>query len=80
MCHPRYAAHLLKLENVIREGMEQGQVRRCDPARLALVVSESAVALMLRRLHEDSPPRAEEDVSLMADVLLHGVTAKGTSR
>lgn len=76
-CHPRYAAHLRKLETMLREGMDRGEVRECDPARLALVVSESAVALMLRRVTEDSPPVAEEDVCWMADVLLHGLAAKG---
>lgn len=76
MCHPRYAAHLARLENMLRQGMERGEVRNCDPARLALLVSESAVALMIRRLSEDAPRDAEEDVSWMADTLLHGLSAK----
>lgn len=75
-CHPRYAAHLARLENMLREGMARGEVRKADPSRLALLVSESAVSLMLRRLSEDSPPDAEEDVSWMADTLLHGLSAK----
>lgn len=76
-CHPRYANHLLRLENLLREAMEAGEVRPSDPARLALLVSESTVALMLRRLAEDDPPEAEEDVSWLVDFLLHGITAKG---
>jgi len=78
MCHPRYSRHLKRLEAMLGEAMERGEVRKCDPARLALFVSESAVALMLRRLTEDRPPDAEADVAWMADVLLHGLAAKGT--
>jgi AcrR family transcriptional regulator len=77
MCHPRYARHLARLEAMLADAMARGQVRDCDPARLALFVSESAVALMLRRLTEDDPPDAERDVAWMADILLHGLAAKG---
>jgi hypothetical protein len=62
---------------MLREGMTRGEVRKCDPARLALFVSETAVALMLRRLTEDEPPPAETDVAWMADILLNGLAAKG---
>lgn len=77
-CHPRYANHLLRLETLLRDAMVEGEVRLCDPARLALLVSESTVALMLRRLAENEPPLAEEDVSWLVDFLLHGITAKGS--
>jgi AcrR family transcriptional regulator len=77
MCHPRYAAHLLRVETMLREAMERGEVRASDPARLALFVSESAVALMLRRLTEEHPPDADQDSTWMADILLHGLAAKG---
>jgi AcrR family transcriptional regulator len=77
MCHPRYASHLARLEAILAEAMNRGEVRKCDPSRLALFVSESAVALMLRRLTEDEPPAAEADVAWMADILLHGLAAKG---
>lgn len=83
MCHPRYASHLLKLETMLREAMERGEVRSCDPARLALVVAESSIALMLRRLTENSPPAALEDVSWLADVLWNGLATpngKGSQR
>jgi TetR/AcrR family fatty acid metabolism transcriptional regulator len=75
MSRSRYLRHLDKLETLLDEAMRRREVRRCDPARLALFVSESAVALMLRRLTEDSPPPAEDDVSWMADFLLHGLAA-----
>jgi AcrR family transcriptional regulator len=78
MCHPRYARHLARLEAMLAAAMERGEVRTCDPARLALFVSESAVALMLRRLTEEKPPDAERDVAWMTDILLHGLAAKGT--
>lgn len=77
MCHPRYSRHLARLEAMLGEGMTRGEVRKCDPARLALFVSETAVALMLRRLTEDEPPPAETDVAWMADILLNGLAAKG---
>lgn len=77
-CHPRYANHLIRLENILREGMLSGDVRPCDPARLALLVSESAVALMLRRLAEEKPPEAEEDVNWLVDFVLHGIAVKGS--
>jgi AcrR family transcriptional regulator len=80
MCHPRYAVHLARLENMLRDAMERGEVRTADPARLALLVSESAVSLMLRRLTEDPPPKAEEDVSWLVDTLLHGLSARSLNR
>jgi AcrR family transcriptional regulator len=81
-CHPRYASHLSKLENLLRAAMDRGEVRRCEPARLALVVAESSIALMLRRLTEDSPPDALEDSAWLTDVLLNGLAAepKGSIR
>jgi AcrR family transcriptional regulator len=77
MCHPRYAAHLQRIETLVREAMERGEVRPCDPARLALFVSESTVALMMRRLTEDEPPSAETDGAWLVDILLHGLATKG---
>lgn len=76
LCHPRYAAHLARLEALLREGMERGEVRRADPARLALFVSESAVALMLRRLTESPPPSVESDGDWMVDFLLNGLSQR----
>lgn len=78
MCHPRYSRHLARLEAMLVEAMERGEVRKCDPARLALLLSESAIALLLRRLTEDEPPPPEADVAWMADILLHGLAAKGS--
>jgi AcrR family transcriptional regulator len=77
-CHPRYANHLARLETILGEGMASHEVRPSDPARLALLVSESTVALMLRRLAEDSPPGAVDDVAWLMDFLLHGISAKGS--
>jgi len=78
LCHPRYAAHLARLEALLREGMKRDEVRTGDPARIALLVSESAVALMLRRLTESPPPSAESDVEWMVDFLLHGLATQTT--
>ena len=76
-CHPRYAAHLARLERLLRQAMDHGDVRPCDPSRLAVFVSESAVALVLRRLSEEAPPPADEDAAWMTDLLLHGLATKG---
>jgi AcrR family transcriptional regulator len=78
LCHPRYAAHLARLEALLRDAMERGEVRAADPARLALFVSESAVALMLRRLTESPPPPVESDCDWMVDFLLHGLAETPT--
>jgi AcrR family transcriptional regulator len=72
-CHPQYRSRVQKLATVLSEAMDQGEIRRVDPNRLALFIIEGSTAVMLERLTEESSPSQGEDVELITNLILDGV-------
>ena len=60
--------------------MERGDIRPMDARRLALFIIEGSNALVIERVMEDAPPPEQEDVELIAGVILDGISTRKSSR
>lgn len=63
----------------LRKAMDDGQIRRLDPLRLALLLVEGSTAFVMERLTEDAPPPQDDDVEMIVDVLLNGILVRSTN-
>lgn len=72
-CQPQYRARLAQIAAVLEQAMDQGEIRRMAPDRLALFLSEGISAVVIRRLMEEAPPPEQDDVDFLAGVILEGI-------
>jgi hypothetical protein len=55
--------------------MDRGEIRRTDPQRLALFITEGTNAIVVERVTEKSSPSAEADVDMVMKIILDGIRA-----
>lgn len=79
-CQPQYRARIQQTADVLREAMDAGEIRRTDPYRLALFLIEGSTAVVLERVSEDAPPPEAEDVDLIVETILEGVSIRPQKR
>lgn len=79
-CQPQFRARVDRLAEVLKQAMDAGEVRRLDPHRLALFLTEGTIAIVLERLSEDPPPPENDDVALIVSTLLDGITVPKSKR
>ena len=79
-CQPQYRARIQQMADVLSEAMEKGEVRRADPYRLALFIVEGSTAVVLERISEDAPPPENEDVDLIVQTILDGISIRPQKR
>jgi AcrR family transcriptional regulator len=79
-CQPQFRARVDRLAEVLKQAMDAGEVRRLDPHRLALFLTEGSIAIVLERLSEDTPPPENDDVELIVSTLLDGITVPKSKR
>jgi TetR/AcrR family fatty acid metabolism transcriptional regulator len=72
-CAPQFRARAEKLGKLLADAMDRGEVRRVDPYKLALFIIEGSAAVILERLTEDAPPDPDQDVDLLAGLILDGI-------
>ena len=75
-CEPKYRARLDEFAGMLKEAMDRGEVRKSDPRRLALILKEGTMAIILERLHEEAPPDEADDVELIVSTLLDGIAIR----
>lgn len=75
-CQPQYHARIQQMADVLRQAMDDGEIRRVDPYRLALFVVEGSTAVVVQRVSEDAPPPESEDVDLIVDTILEGISLR----
>ncbi|MGH7485703.1 MAG: TetR/AcrR family transcriptional regulator [Thermoanaerobaculia bacterium] len=75
-CQPQFRARVDRLAVVLKQAMDDGEVRTLDPKRLALLLIEASTTIVLERLSEDAPPPESEDVELIVSTLLNGITVR----
>ena len=80
ICQPQFRARVDRLAEVLKQAMDAGDVRRLDPHRLALFLTEGTIAIVLERLSEDPPPPENDDVALIVSTLLDGITVPKSKR
>jgi AcrR family transcriptional regulator len=72
-CQPQFRARVDRLSGVLKQAMDDGDVRPLDPGRLALFLIEGSIAIVLERLNDDAPPPESEDVELIVSTILAGI-------
>ena|SRR5438874_5732127 len=75
-CEPQYRARVEAFAQTLKEAMERGEIRKMDAHRLAIILKEGAMAIILERLNEHAPPPEEEDVELIVSTLLEGILTR----
>lgn len=68
-----YRDRIDKLGGILAEAMDRGEIRRTNPHRLALFITEGINAIVVERVMEQSSPSADEDIALMTGVILDGI-------
>jgi AcrR family transcriptional regulator len=79
-CQPQYRAWIEQMAGVMREAMDSGEIRRSDPFRLALFLVEGSTAVVLERITEDASPPEAEDVDLIVETILGGISLRRQKR
>ena len=79
-CKPQFRARVDRLSGVLKQAMDDGEVRALDPARLALFLIEGSIAIVLGRLNDDVPPPDSEDVELIVSTILAGIAIPKSKR
>lgn len=72
-----YKSRTDKFATILAEAMDRGEIRRMDPHRLALFITEGTNAIVVERVMEQSSPSAEADVEIITGIILDGL---GTNR
>lgn len=68
-----YRLRMTTLAGFLSAAMERGEIRRMDPYRLALFITEGTNAIVIERVTEETSPSAEADVELIVDTILDGI-------
>jgi AcrR family transcriptional regulator len=72
-CQPQYQSRIARFSEVLEEAMARGEIRRMNPARLALLIIEGSNAIVIERVMEEAPPAEQDDVDLMVGLILDGI-------
>ena len=72
-CQPQYRTRLDKIAELLEAAMKRGEIRKMNAQRLALLIVEATNAIVIERVIEESPPKEEEDVELIAGAILDGI-------
>jgi AcrR family transcriptional regulator len=75
-CQPQYRAWIDSMAALIAEAVERGELRAANPQRLALFIIEASNAIVIDRVMEDAPPPEQEDVDMIVDTILHGISTR----
>lgn len=78
-CEPQYRASVARLSDQLAEAMDRGEIRRTDPARLALFIVEGSNAIVVERVKEETPPPEEDDVEFLMQVIMGGIRPERSS-
>ncbi|HYM63004.1 MAG TPA: TetR/AcrR family transcriptional regulator [Thermoanaerobaculia bacterium] len=73
ICQPQYRTRVASLAAILERAMDAGEIRRMNAARLALLVAEMSIAITIERVMEESPPAAEDDIEMIATMILQGI-------
>ena len=75
-----YKTRTEKFADILRQAMDRNEVRRMDPHRLALFITEGTNAIVIERVMEQSSPSAEADVELIISIVLDGIRNNRSKR
>jgi TetR/AcrR family acrAB operon transcriptional repressor len=70
----RYRNFVERIAKVLDDGVATGMFRHMDSKKVASIFIEAMIAVIARRLLEESPGPLDEDVRLLIQVLFQGIT------
>jgi AcrR family transcriptional regulator len=70
----RYRNFVERIAKVLDDGVATGMFRHMDSKKVASIFIEAMIAMIARRLLEESPGPLDEDVRLLIQVLFQGIT------
>lgn len=76
----QYQTYIAGLSGFLKEGIELGEIRECDPRRVALFIQEGMAAVLFQRMSEDDPPPIEEEVDSISTMILTGIAVRKRAR
>jgi TetR/AcrR family fatty acid metabolism transcriptional regulator len=71
--NPHFQRYIRRLESFLGEAMAAGEIRAMRADRLALLLEEGFMAVLLARLTEMSPPPIDEEISWLMEMLREGI-------
>jgi len=75
-CAPQYQSRLARIATELEAAMKRGEIRKIDPKRLALFISEGISAVIIQRVIEEAPPPESVDIDLLAGAILDGIGSR----
>ena len=75
-CQPQYRARIDHMTALVEEAVTRGEIRTTNPQRMALFIIEASNAIVIDRVMEDMPPPEQDDVDMIADTILNGISTQ----
>lgn len=76
----RYHDRVRNMAEMLSAAMERGEIRRVDPDRLAIFLTEGTNAIVIERVMEENPPSEDTDVDFIVDAVLDGIRARRSEK
>lgn len=70
---PMYLEQVHYVETLIAAAVARGEIRRCEPRRVAFAISDLARGVVRRRLLEPALTSIDEDAAFIVDLMWNGV-------
>ena len=74
----QYRDRMRKMATLLTEAMERGEIRRMDPERLAIFLTEGTNAIVIERVMQEHPPSDEQDANFIVETVFDGIRAAGS--
>jgi AcrR family transcriptional regulator len=68
-----YRMRMEKMATMLDAAMATGEIRKMDPHRLAIFISEGINSIVVERVTEKSSPPLDSDVELITSIILNGI-------
>ena len=72
-CQPQYRSRIDRLQTVLTQAMERGEIRTVDPHKLATFIVEGSSAIILDTLTESTDADDESNVDFITGLILDGI-------
>ena len=70
----RYWTFIKRVARVVEQGIIEGVFRPMDPPKMAIMFIEASRAVLVQRLSSNDTGKIEDDVDLVCDIFMHGIS------
>jgi len=75
----KHQIYIQKVADVLEDGMDLGQIKRLDPVKTAAIILECTISIISQRTQMADLSPIEEDVQLISEIILRGITKEGAA-